>query len=109
DPDDELAAPHAPCAGGLGLQVGAGLLVGRDHGFERREGAVRYGLADYRWVRGIAHVLCLRLSITLDERDQRSDQDRIVGCVVDPAVPEHSMLGRSDQRTASTGERLCPV
>jgi hypothetical protein len=37
------------------------------------------------------------------------DQDRIVGCVIDPAVPKHSMLSCSDQRTVSTSERLCPV
>ena len=105
DPHEELAAGQ----GGLDSQVGAGQGIDGDHGADRHQGIARCGLPGNRVVWRVADVLILRLGLTLDGGHQLSDQHRIVRTVVDPPVPEHSVLGGSDQPAGGAGERAGTV
>ncbi len=109
DPQGELAGLHVVRASGFDPQIGAGRPVGGNGRPDRCQGTLRHRLAGHRWVRHFAEALCLRLSLSLDERNQLGEENRIVNAVVNPAAPQYPVLRCPYQPTVSTGERASPV
>src|SRR6266851_353440 len=109
DPQGELAGLHVVRASGFDPQIGAGRPVGGNGRPDRCQGTLRHRLAGHRWVGHFAEALCLRLSLSLDERNQLGEENRIVNAVVNPAAPQYPVLRCPYQPTVSTGERASPV
>jgi hypothetical protein len=87
DPQGELASLYVVRAGGFDPQIGAGRPVDGNGRPDRYQGTLHHRLTGHRRVRRIADALCLRFGLSLDERNQLGEQNRIVNAVVNPAAP----------------------
>jgi hypothetical protein len=87
-------------ADGFDPQIGAGRGVGNNGRPDQCQGTLRHRPAGHRWVCRVADTLRLRLSFPLDERNQLSEENRIVNAVVNPATSQYprAQMSRSARR-----------